>query len=377
MNPSSRLCNVFVAVLVVLLPTAALATDVCGPITTDTTWTLADSPYIVTCDVVVQNDATLAVEAGVEVRFEAGTKLWIGSAGLGGGALIADGLASPILFTSNAAGPSPGDWKGIEFLATAVDATFAGDTYVSGSILRNVTVEYGEVGVATNAAPALISSTFRHNAGLGGIRVNGNNPLMRIQGCLVEDNVGPVCGSAAAGGITAFRDVLISGCTIRGNTGPAGGLYMQFQVTVQDSEITANVSNCSLGAGGVVVDGSSDVQIVRSCITDNLRGPGFAGGILFQGQPGSPLIVETSLVGNEAYDFYNRGFETYSFPELWWGTPDPAAVAARIYDCQDDPTRGCLTVEPVATTTQVMGMCELPVATAATTWGALKGRYRD
>jgi len=58
-----------------LISGPALATDVCGPITSDTTWTLADSPYVVTCNVVVFGGATLTIEPGVEVRFQPGTRL--------------------------------------------------------------------------------------------------------------------------------------------------------------------------------------------------------------------------------------------------------------------------------------------------------------
>ena len=40
--------------------------DVGGEITTDTTWTLAGSPYTVTSNVTVQTGVTLTVEPGVE-----------------------------------------------------------------------------------------------------------------------------------------------------------------------------------------------------------------------------------------------------------------------------------------------------------------------
>ncbi|CAB1064228.1 hypothetical protein D1BOALGB6SA_9020, partial [Olavius sp. associated proteobacterium Delta 1] len=61
-------------------------------------------------------------DPGVEVRFEPGTGLYIGyKAGHPYyhsyyGALSAQGTeTAPITFTSNAAIPAPGDWKGIYF----------------------------------------------------------------------------------------------------------------------------------------------------------------------------------------------------------------------------------------------------------------------
>ena len=65
----------FACAVLLVVPPPVLATDVCGPITTDTTWTLGGSPYVVTCNVVVFAGATLTIEPGVEVRFQPGTRL--------------------------------------------------------------------------------------------------------------------------------------------------------------------------------------------------------------------------------------------------------------------------------------------------------------
>ncbi len=61
-------------------------THVSGNITSDTTWAVAGSPYIVTGDVTVYHTSRsngeqvcrLTVEPGVEIRFEPGTGLYIG-----------------------------------------------------------------------------------------------------------------------------------------------------------------------------------------------------------------------------------------------------------------------------------------------------------
>ena len=87
-------------------------------ISIDTTWTLAGSPYILTSNVVIEVGITLTIEPGVEIRFNSGTGLYISQYRIYDnwyhGALVAEGTAdNPIIFTSNAATPSPGDWKGI------------------------------------------------------------------------------------------------------------------------------------------------------------------------------------------------------------------------------------------------------------------------
>ena len=47
-------------------------TTVSGAITSDSTWSLADSPYILTGSVLVPDGVTLTIEAGVTVKFNSG-----------------------------------------------------------------------------------------------------------------------------------------------------------------------------------------------------------------------------------------------------------------------------------------------------------------
>ncbi|MCG8641937.1 MAG: hypothetical protein MI862_19570, partial [Desulfobacterales bacterium] len=116
-------CVIIISLILCHAAIAPANTPVSGNITTDTTWTLDNSPYIVTKDISVlgtdgEDDVTtLTIEPGVVVRFAAGSGLGIGTNNYSNrGALIARGTETePIIFTSHAQTPAPGDWDGIFF----------------------------------------------------------------------------------------------------------------------------------------------------------------------------------------------------------------------------------------------------------------------
>ena len=100
------------------LPAAQPASvHVGGAIDTDTTWTFANSPYVVDSGITVSNGVLLTIEAGVEVRFSNGGSLIVY------GALSAIGTAAqPITFTTANPTPQPGQWAGIFFKDSSDDS---------------------------------------------------------------------------------------------------------------------------------------------------------------------------------------------------------------------------------------------------------------
>ena len=80
-------------------------------------WSLDNSPYVVTGDVVVPGGQTLSIRSGVEVRFASNSADLVVD-----GVLLAIGTASsPIVFTTNQAEPAPNQWGQISFRNTNLE----------------------------------------------------------------------------------------------------------------------------------------------------------------------------------------------------------------------------------------------------------------
>jgi len=136
---------------------AAAQTSVGGAIAADTVWHAAQSPYVVSSDITVQNGATLTIEAGTTVLMADDTRFTVQS-----GALKAEGTAAaPIRVTSQkvqkaqSGQPAPGDWQQLTFAAGATNATR----------LDYVQIEYGKGIVVAGAAPTFNYLTIRNNLG--------------------------------------------------------------------------------------------------------------------------------------------------------------------------------------------------------------------
>src|SRR5579872_5695452 len=101
-----RIRTLSLAALLLCALSAAADTNVSGTIASNTTWALANSPYVVTGTVTVNAGVTLTIEAGTTVKFNnSGQALNIN------GVLVANGTsAAPITFTSSLGSPSRGSW---------------------------------------------------------------------------------------------------------------------------------------------------------------------------------------------------------------------------------------------------------------------------
>lgn len=88
-----------------------------GAINTNTTWTAANGPYVVTADLVIDNGATLTIEPGTSVFFNSGTGLTVS----GTGQIVAEGTQYERIRMASNPLNSTTSWDGLDFINTATD----------------------------------------------------------------------------------------------------------------------------------------------------------------------------------------------------------------------------------------------------------------
>lgn len=250
--------------------TASGPTEVSGIISTDTTWTLGNSPYIVIGNTLVEKNIKLIIDPGVIVKFDSDRYLQVD------GSLQAIGTEEEnIVFTSNEEIPTPGDWGGLRFENTS-----------NGSILEYCTIEYGG---GKNVDGRILG---------GGIYNNANE--LEIQYCKIVNNY-----AKTGGGIYCLGSMNISQSEIFNNSAydKGGGLMNFYGGTLNIDK--CNIFNNSVGVGSGISN-YGHIMLNNSNIFNNYASP--FGGI---DNSLSIEIVNSSIFKNSVDDegagIYNKG----------------------------------------------------------------------
>jgi len=168
------------------------ATYVEDSITQDTIWTLTDSPLVVSKDVTVNQNVTLTIEPGVEIRFGGKFSLTVN------GQLIASGTQDKIItFTSNKDQPEAEDWNTIRFNGTEPSIlAYCSIRYaINGTTIENGNVEIKNCEISNNYQNGItiVNSTVKiqnneiANNSQSGIHVTGDNQVT-IQNNTIRSN---------------------------------------------------------------------------------------------------------------------------------------------------------------------------------------------
>lgn len=160
----------FITIFILTFQAGISQTPASGGIFSNTIWTQANSPYIVTADVVVFPGITLTIQPGVTIKFDNGTKMEIRQS-----TFFANGtLSNPIIFTSNNSTPTQGSWDQI---------------YVNQSV--NIQINHCEFHYANTALTGkcnsltVVSSIFSDNT--TGMDAESNY-YNRIDSCIFSNN---------------------------------------------------------------------------------------------------------------------------------------------------------------------------------------------
>jgi hypothetical protein len=320
-------------------------------ISTDTTWTLAGSPYIVVGNLLVDNGVTLTIEPGVEVRFDGYYFLQVE------GVLIADGTATDMItFTSNMSSPAPDDWESIIFM----------DNADLGSSITYCTIEYAYDAIAVEHSNpfAILNIThniIRHNE-YSGIKFfpyaptpSTIDPVNRIMHNTFSYNHGRAIwihyyvGSEQANlkiGDNHIQNSYSDGIDCSSYNGKVeifNNTILECEgwgiriVAVENSETYDNyISNNIYGGIYVRGDGFCNIIMENNTITENPAGISF---YLFEA-PNYLYFRNNNIMDNSPYNAINNFEPDIIATNNWWGTTDTDLINQSIYDYWDDFNRG-------------------------------------
>jgi hypothetical protein len=251
----------------VFLP-AANATYVEGSITQDTIWTLIDSPFVVSNNILVNQNVTLTIEPGVEIRFGGRFSFTVE------GRIVANGTKDKtIRFTSNTYEPKPGDWNTLNFVGPQV-------SYLIGCV-----IEYGTNGVSIKNGHAEIrNSDVRRSKENGITTANGE---LNVQNCNISYSL--------QNGISATTsDLTAQDNTILQNT--ANGIYItgNGHTIIQRNRIIANKE-------GIVLSGNqtSGVNVSQNVIAANQEN-----GVLINADAHTNIVITNNSLSSNKNGFY-------------------------------------------------------------------------
>ena len=375
-------------------------TNVSGGIYTNTTWTLANSPYVVTDTVIVYPQVTLTIQPGVVVRFDNYKQIEIRQ-----GALIATGSnTDSIIFTSNASSPSPGIYSGIYFNGgghltskfSYCNFQFAEDgirrceqyLFYDTLTIKNCSFKNNMNGINSVLGYVTIdSSVFRNNSNYGIYNLyNGY-----ISNCEINFN---------QFGLYKNYSVLMNHCKIKNNH---FGLKNTYSSSISNCIIDSNFIGVDSIAGGSglhfcevkynqygVLDSANQFEVKNSTIDSNY----FVGiqmqrnlwptiatvtncliryngtGISDSGSVGQNIItrniIENNSIGIELGSnndqincnricnniFYDLKFITTGNADIshnYWCTSDSASTAVNIFDGNDTTNSGLVNFMPLDT----------------------------
>lgn len=352
---------------------ADAATIVSGIIATNTTWTLANSPYIVKGGLSVDSGVTLTIQPGVVVKVDSTMPFYID------GRLIAEGtITDSITFTSNSINPQLNPWPGLSFRIKARNDTSsfkyckieyaatgiynAGtSTLVYNSVIRycsNAAIYLTTPSLPTNCYNVVNKCLITENE--KGVWDSQNTP---IPGLLTENDItynvlGYFAQSSNNGMVTTNNNFFYNGTGVSLQGGNVRGLrFNNFKgnssmaLAVVAGTIYTQVSN-NLFIYNDIALWLSDVMtasVTNNTIAYNNQGIYHNQNSFNLPNPSGMVISNNCLTNNVIYNFRENSSVDFQATSNWWGDTAIAHIDSFIYDYYDSVALGRIAYLPVLT----------------------------
>jgi len=335
----------FIAILggtLIFVGSVNVSAQVIGPISTDTTWTLAESPYRLSGNVIVNSGVTLTIDPGVVVD------LYMYSISVSG-TLNAQGTSNNNIVFQTSYPPS---YPVINFMS----GNNWNESANSGCIIKNAVVS--AITINLNNCSAKISNNYFTSTNVyNTISVTASSPII-VYNAIVGNGIGVNTNSGNATisnnfikctgnyGIAAASNAYISDNNI---TGCSTGIYVMGNSVVTRNLITQNTYG--------VRSSSATAKIENNIIANNNYGIS-GGGIIRNNTVGNNLIgIDVSLASNINQNNilsntqYNTRMSLSNTTTIdatynWWGTTDAQTINQTIRDYKTTPSVGQVNFTP-------------------------------
>ncbi|MBN1358220.1 hypothetical protein JW988_05575 [Candidatus Bathyarchaeota archaeon] len=313
-----------VFILVLLLSVSAVAcimrfaavqadTNVSGVIAADVTWTEANSPYVLTGNILVGNGVTLTIEPGVTIDQHPSVESYY---------IMVNGTLQAVGSTTN-----PITFKGGQILFTEYCTDWNESTGL-GCIIQNavlhssIDVEGGVLNISNNTITLAI-------------RVDGGNPHISNNTFLGQ---GIDLGYHSRN--STISNNIISGCS----SGIVARLDHNSSSIIQGNLIINNEKGLLLGYW---FTDSGHPIVQNNTITNNEIGISLGS----LGDQFSPIIRFNNIFDNTNYNMIvdNEYPLNTNATYNWWGTTDQQTINQTIYDFKNDFNLGTVTFVPFLT----------------------------
>ena len=309
------------------------STDVTGIISSDATWTKANSPYVFTGPVRVDNGVVLTIEPGVTlnlndnyIRVE-GTLRAVGSS------------AEKIYFTNG---------RLYFYLQPGWNGASASDSVIENAVLTSINVNINDTSVKIN-----------NNSIQGNIRASyssstiSNNDIRDERPIYVSSSSVVISGNTIHHFLTGIECLADRGSVISNNqiftgtTGIISGKVISNNIihhcTVGVEAIGSTIEqNIIINNGRGIVDKSAK-KIQNNTIANNTVG-------VYTYAPSQ--IIFNNIQDNSQYNIQKDQFSRYYDVNAtfnWWGTTDAQAINQSIYDKKNDFNLGTVSFVPFLT----------------------------